>query len=63
MDYYYFISPPIASCIEQHESLRIAARFILTPIVYGIEYPWLALIFSGIAIGICLKKEKFNVEQ
>jgi hypothetical protein len=50
--FYYEHSPPIAAYIRQHESLRTATRFMLTPIVYGIEYPWLILVFGGVFAGM-----------
>jgi uncharacterized lipoprotein NlpE involved in copper resistance len=58
LDYYYSISPPIAGYIKQHESMRTATRFILTPIVYGLEYPWLVLIFGGVVIGMWGRKKR-----
>ena len=41
---YYAHSPPIASAIAEHDSLRIATRTALTPIVYGLKYPELVLL-------------------
>ncbi|MDO9228938.1 MAG: CFI-box-CTERM domain-containing protein [Syntrophales bacterium] len=67
VDYYYSMSPPIAGYIKQRESLRTATRFILTPIVYSLEYPWLVLIFSGVVICMWGRKKrniwKVRVEQ
>lgn len=36
---YYRFSPPVADFISKHESLRTAARWTLTPVVYAIMYP------------------------
>jgi len=36
---YYMTSPPIADYISEHESLRTATRWSLTPVIYGIKHP------------------------
>jgi hypothetical protein len=56
--FYYATSPPIADFIQRHESLRTATRFLLTPIVYVVKYPWLALIFGGFALGMTRRRNK-----
>ncbi len=56
--FYYTVSPPIADSIRGHEPLRTMTRFVLTPIVYGVEYPWLVLIFGGVIIGMRVYRRK-----
>ncbi len=49
VSFYYEISPPIAEYISKHESLRTATRWALTPIVYALQYPGIALmLFLGL---------------
>ncbi|MFN3739139.1 MAG: M6 family metalloprotease domain-containing protein [Thermodesulfovibrionales bacterium] len=52
VEFYYRISPPIANIISRHESLKIATRIMLTPLVYSIQYPQIAIIiivaFTGL---------------
>jgi len=61
VDFYYTVSPPIADYIGQHEWAKIITRGILTPLVYSIEYPFLALLFGALIIGTwCqMKRRKF----
>lgn len=41
---YYRLSPPIAAYIAESDFLRFFTRVLLTPIVYAIKYPPLALL-------------------
>jgi hypothetical protein len=41
---YYRFSPALAAYIAQHDTLRAATRYALTPVVYGIKYPMMLLL-------------------
>jgi subtilisin family serine protease len=49
---YYRFSPPAADFIRRHEALRASVRFVLTPLVFGIEYPGaaVAIVFLGMVV-------------
>ena len=42
--FYYQYSPPLADFIANRDWLRAIVRAVLTPIVYAIEYPGIALL-------------------
>lgn len=51
VSFYYRVSPPMAAYIAQHEPVRTATRWFLTPVVGAVKHPGLALIFfSGTLI-------------
>ena len=50
VDFYYFTSPSIANIIKNHESLKTATRFILTPIIFGFKYPVVTFLILGFSI-------------
>jgi len=54
LDLYYAWSPPIARFIAQHEGLRTAVRWALTPVVYMIQYPPLLGFLLVPAIGLAV---------
>jgi hypothetical protein len=41
---YYTYSPPIADYIADHDAIRLGVRIMLTPLVYMIKYPFMAVI-------------------
>jgi len=43
VEFYYKMSPRIAAYIAEYDSLRWSVRVLLTPVVYLIKYPLLAL--------------------
>jgi PKD repeat protein len=48
---YYRLSPPVADFIARHETLRMITRFLLTPLIYGVEYTGLSLLFLILIVG------------
>jgi hypothetical protein len=58
---YYRYSPPVASFIAGHESLRTASRMALTPVVLGVKHPALSLILAGSLPGVVLLRRKKRV--
>jgi len=58
VDFYYRNSPPIAAFIERHETLKIATRWALSPIVYCIEYPYCIALVLPVGIMVIWRKRR-----
>jgi len=53
VEFYYRYSPEISCYISERHSMRTVTRWLLTPTVFAITYPWLALVVL-ISLGILL---------
>ena len=63
VDFYYANSPPIANYIREREVLRTMVRWMLTPVVYALEYSsWslLLLVFGGFMY-ICGRRHRVSL--
>jgi uncharacterized delta-60 repeat protein len=64
---YYMYSPPLASLIERHDSLKAVTRCLLTPTVLAVSHPYVAML--GMALGglpvifFALRRRKKNIRQ
>ena len=59
VEWYYRVSPPVAAFIADHESLKTAARWGLTPVVYAVKHPAAALaLVLLLPVGVILRKRR-----
>ena len=59
VEWYYRLSPPAATFIAEHESLKTVVRWGLTPFVYAVKYPAAALaIVLASCEHLCQEKAK-----
>ncbi len=50
VQWYYRASPPLAASIAQHDSARVMTRLLLTPVVYAVKYPVMALVMMVLVV-------------
>ena len=64
VEWYYRVSPPAAAFIAEHESLKTAVRWGLTPVVCAVKYPsaTLAMILL-IPAAVIVRKRAKSVEN
>ncbi len=63
VNFYYKFSPPIANYISRSKTLRVAARFSLMPLVYGVKYPKILtsmLLFLIIGMTLIISSRRLN---
>lgn len=62
VQFYYKMSPPLAEFIGARETLQIATRWTLTPLVYGIKYPigLLIVLFGAILLNATVRRGEEN---
>jgi hypothetical protein len=58
VDGYYRVSPPIAVIVAEHEWLKRAVRWGLTPFVYAVKYPLASLAFVVLIPALALLRKR-----
>jgi len=57
---YYKASPPIAEFISRHDTVKTATRWLLTPVVYVVEYPMgLLLVIAGFGAAMFIYRKNY----
>ena len=54
--FYYKHSPPIADFIAQHDTLRMMMRFTLTPLIFAVKYPAVAVVLIVLAFAWYIRR-------
>lgn len=59
VELYYKLSPPLAQYIAGNETLKVTSRVVLTPLVYAVKYPLLALLALTLGGFVVIRKRLF----
>jgi hypothetical protein len=57
---YYKLSPPMAKYIAGNEPLKVTARVVLTPLVYAVKYPLLAVLVLTLGGFLVIRRRLFS---
>jgi YVTN family beta-propeller protein len=52
--FYYQYSPPMAAFLREHDSLRTPTRWLLTPVVYFVQYPSHLVLMMLLGLGLII---------
>jgi hypothetical protein len=61
VEFYYSVSPPAAEYISRSEGLKSLTRCALAPVVYGLKYPFVFLIFVSFVLVVILSRSAGKV--
>ena len=62
VDMYYRYSPPLANIIAEHETLKVTSRIVLTPLIYTVKYPLLAVLLLTLG-GFAVIRKRFFIND